>query len=228
VRSESSCQLLGRCRPTADFDPHGTRPFDELVHRTGEHEGTGIDHDDVIAHPLYVVEQVGGEQDGDAERRQAADEVEHLLPPDGVEPGRRLVEQHELGIGDERLGELHALAHPRRETTDGTEPRLVESDEVENVGRPLSRGARRKPGELAEAGNEVGCRLVVGEAVVLGHVAEPAADADGIGGDRVSDHLDRARCREQQSQHQPEQRGLASTVGADEPDRSTRNVHGEA
>ena len=55
-------------------------------------------------------------------------------------------------------------------------------DQVEHVGRPLAGGPGGQPGQLAEGGHDVGRGLVERQAVVLGHVAEPAADADGIGG----------------------------------------------
>ena len=104
---------------------------------------------------------------------EPGDEREHLLPTEWVEAGRRLVEEHELGIADEGLGELRALPHARREPTDRSEARLVEADEVEDVGRPLARRAGREPAQLAERGDDVGGRLVEREAVVLRHVAEP-------------------------------------------------------
>ena len=120
------------------------------VGRAGHDELAGVDHHDVVAHLLHVVEQVGGHQHRDAERAEAGDEREHLLAPERVEAGGRLVEQHQLGIADERLGQLRALAHAGREAADRAEARLVETDEVEDVGCPLAGGARRQPAELAE------------------------------------------------------------------------------
>ena len=98
----------------------------------------------MVADLLHVVEQVGGHQHGDAERPEAGDERQHLLAPERVEAGRRLVEQDQLGIADERLGELGALAHAGREAADRAEPGLVETDEVEDVRRPLA--GRARPG----------------------------------------------------------------------------------
>ena len=53
--------------------------------------------------------------------------------PTGSRPARRFVEKDQLGIADDRLGELRALPHPRRELADRPESRLVEPDEVEDV-----------------------------------------------------------------------------------------------
>ena len=42
---------------------------------------------------------------------ESGDEREHLLASEWVEASGRLVEEDQLGIADERLGELGALAH---------------------------------------------------------------------------------------------------------------------
>ena len=124
---------------------------------------------------------------------QAGDERQHLLAPDRVEPGGRLVEQDQLGIGHERLRQLGPLPHAGREALDGAEPGFVEPDEVEHVRRPLAGGPRRQPAHLAERGHEVGRRLVGRQAVVLGHEAEPGPHADRIVGHGPAAHLDPSR-----------------------------------
>ena len=83
---------------------------------------------------------INTEMPNDAE---PGDEREHVLAAERVETGGRFVEQHELGIADDRLRELRALAHAGREPADRPEARFVEADEVEDVGRALARGARR-------------------------------------------------------------------------------------
>ena len=98
---------------------------------------------------------------------------EHLLPPERVETGRRLVEQHELGIADQGLGQLRTLAHAGGEPTDRAEPRFVQPDEIEDVGRPLAGGARRQSAQLTERRHHVRCCLVEREAVVFRHEPEP-------------------------------------------------------
>ena len=147
--------------------------------------------------------------------------------PDGVEPGGGLVEQHQLGVGHEGLGELGALAHPGREAAHGAEAGLVEADQVEHVGGPLAGGPGRQAGQLAEGGDDVGRRLVEGQAVVLGHVAQPAAHAHGIGGHAAPRHLEPAGRRLHEPEHQPEEGGLAGAVGADQPDGARGDVDGQ-
>ncbi len=127
----------------------------------------------MVADLLHIVEEVSGHQHRDAERPESGNERQHLFTSEWIESRRRLVEQYQLGITDQRLGELGALTHARGEPTDRPEACLVEADEVENVGRPLARRARRQPAELTEGRHDVGRCLVERQAVVLGHVAEP-------------------------------------------------------
>ena len=58
----------------------------------------------------------------------AGDEAEHLVAAGGIEPVRRLVEEDEFGVVDERLRELDALLHARRIAADGAVTLLVEAD----------------------------------------------------------------------------------------------------
>ena len=141
-RGEAGDELVAA---RADVDGDDAGALEQRIGRAGHDEPAGVDHHDVVAHLLHVVEQVRGHQHRDAERAEAGDEREHLLAAERVEAGGRLVEQHQLGIADERLGELRALAHAGREPADRAEPGLVEPDEVEDVGRPLARRARRQP-----------------------------------------------------------------------------------
>ena len=156
-----------------------------------------------------------------------ADERQHLLAAERIEAGGRLVEQHQLGIADQRLGELRALAHAGREPADRSEPGLVETDEVEDVGRPLARRPRRQPAQLAEGRHHVGRGLIEREAVVLGHVAEPRPHADRVVGDVDAAHLDAALGRVGEAEQQTERRRLAGAVGTDEADAAARHLDRE-
>ena len=152
-------QALGRTaatmptadRPVTSSSPRGptstvTNPgaFEQRVGGTRHHEPAAVDHHDVVAHLLHVVEEVSGHQHRDAERAETGNEHQHLLAAQWVEARGRLVEQHQLGIADQRLGQLGALTHAGREPADRPEPGLVEPDEVEDVGCPLASGAGRQ------------------------------------------------------------------------------------
>ena len=68
-------------------------------------------------HPVRELEQerevVGDEQDGEAEALLQLDDLrEDLALDDDVERRRRLVHDHDLGVGGERHGDHDPLAHP--------------------------------------------------------------------------------------------------------------------
>ncbi len=153
--------------------------------------------------------------------------MEHLLPAERIEAGGRLVEQHQLRIADERLGELGALTHAGGEPADRAEAGLVEADEVEDVGGPLASGARRQPTELAERGDHVGRGLVERQAVVLGHEPELGAHRDRVGGHVDAAHLDRPLGRMGEPEQHAEHRRLACAIGPDETDEAARHLEGE-
>ena len=155
---------------------------------------------------------------------EPGDEREHVVAAGRVETARRLVEQHELGIADDRLRELRALAHAGRELADRAEPRFVEADEVEDVGGALARRACGQPAQLAERRDDVGRGLVERQAVVLGHVAEPRPHADRIARDVDAAHLDAALGRVREAEQEAERRGLARAVRADEADATARHL----
>ena len=65
-----------------------------------------------------VVDDVGREDDDDivADRGEQVEEAVALL---GVEAGGRLVDDDQLGVADQRLGDAEALPHAAREAGDG-------------------------------------------------------------------------------------------------------------
>ena len=88
-----------RCRPCAsagdelvaartDVDGDGAGAFEQRVGRARHDEPAGVDHHDVVAHLLHVVEQVRGHQHRDAERAEPGDEREHVLAAERVEAAR--------------------------------------------------------------------------------------------------------------------------------------------
>ena len=81
-----------------------------------------------------------------------------------------------------------------------------------------------RPADLAERADDVGGGLVEGQALVLGHVAEPRSHPDRVVRHRHAAHLDLARSRPGQSEEDAEQRGLARAVRADHADASGRHI----
>ena len=130
-------------------EPNRPGPLEELARRARQHELAGVDHHDVVAHRLHIVEQVRGEHDRDPELVEATHEVEHLLTPHGIESRGGLVEKHELGIGNQRLRELRPLPHAGGEAADrpGTVLRRVRRDRARltRVVAPPTAGDRSSP-----------------------------------------------------------------------------------
>ena len=107
---------------------------------------------------------------------EVANELEHLVAPLRVHAVGRLVEEQQIGIVDQRLGQLDALLHAGRIGLDVAVARLAEADVVEDLVRPLHRVDGRQPGELAAVGDERDGVHAGDVRVGLRHVAEPRAD----------------------------------------------------
>ena len=96
----------------------------ELGRGAGLHDPPGLEHDDPVGED-HGVERVVGDEDGrPGELPQVPGEVgAHVQPRAGVERGERLVEQEQVGVGDERPGEGGALGLPARQPArDGRRP----------------------------------------------------------------------------------------------------------
>ena len=65
-----------------------------------------LDDRDAVGERLRLVEVVRRQQHGLAERLERADRLPRLAPRRGVEAGRRLVEEDQLGVADEREREV--------------------------------------------------------------------------------------------------------------------------
>ena len=126
---------------------------------------------------------------------EAAHQAEHLLAAGRVEAVRRLVEHHQLGRVDERLGQLGALLHAGREGADQARALLLEADLEEHLRRPQHGGAARQAAQLGHVHHQVARRHLERQAVALGHVAEAAADLAAGGARRRCRAPRRARRR---------------------------------
>jgi hypothetical protein len=102
----------------------------------------------------------------------AADQFEHVAPPERVEPGRRLVEKREHGVVDERLRELHALLHAGRVRAHRPVTLLEQADVPEHVRGPQPRRRAREAADLGHVGEELRGRRARRQTIVLGRVAD--------------------------------------------------------
>ena len=98
-------------------------------------------HDgDAVGELLGLVEVVRREEHGLAERAEGADHLPRRAPRRGVEARRRLVEEDELGIADERDAEVEPPLLAARERLDPRARLLLEPDERDDL-VDVARGA---------------------------------------------------------------------------------------
>ena len=113
------------------------------------------------------------EEHRDALRAQLLEQQAHGAAPDRVERGRRLVEQQQARLADERLRDPEALLHALRHPLDASLARVAERDQLEQP-RALGGAAARACEPLVQLEHLVG-RVPAGEAEELGEVAERGA-----------------------------------------------------
>src|SRR5436305_13789813 len=85
-----------------------------------------IDDHDTVGDALQLVEVVRCDEDRTVGTPQLADDLAKSLCPHGIEPVRRLVENHELLVMQERLRQSHALKITLRELANLLPPVLGE------------------------------------------------------------------------------------------------------
>ena len=98
---------------------------------------------DAAAQRFGVAQHVRAEKHGAAAVAQPQDQRAHVAPAERIEPGHRLVEDHQLGIVDERLRDADALQHALGELAQLQAPLGADADLVE---QPAARArAARRP-----------------------------------------------------------------------------------
>ena len=101
----------------------------------------GVDRQQEVADLLDLAQQVRGDHDRDAELVAGPlDQVQHLVAPGRIEAVRGLVEEQQLGVVDEGLGQLDALLHAGGVAADLAVALLVQADVAQHFGRSLAGG----------------------------------------------------------------------------------------
>ena len=104
----------------------------------------GGDHGDPVGEPLGLLHVVGRQEDRLAELAQPVDDLPRGAARGGVEAGRRLVEEDQLGVADQRERDVEAAALPARERGGALLGLRGEVDERERVAtRRAARGSSR-------------------------------------------------------------------------------------
>src|SRR3954451_2445121 len=110
------------------------------MRRTLRDDFAGADDDDPVADELDFAEQMTVEQDAHAVVAQLREHITNQSPADRVQRARRLVEQQQSRLTDERLREAESLLHALAHGIDAQRRRLGETDKVEQP-RALVRAA---------------------------------------------------------------------------------------
>ena len=155
---------------------------------------------------------------------QAGDEPPHVAAALGVQAGRRLVEDHQLGAAHQRAGEIDAAGLAAGQREHAHVGARLEREQREHLVDRARGGERRAP--LAQ---RLADREVAGEAAALQQDAGAAPDRGAVG-DRVQpEHADLTAGRGGQPFEHFERRGLAGAVGAEQGgDRAGRDVEVDA
>ena len=175
---------------------------------------------------------MGGEHDRRRPVGELAQAGDQLGAGDRVEARGRLVEEEDVGIGEQLDGDAGAFALAAAQRADPDVGLIGQPDGVEGVTDgvvDLARACRRRepqPGGVAERATE---RQVGVDDVVLGDVAEHAAECPQVGVhvDAVEAHRPRD-CRGDAGDRL-QQRCLAGAAGTDDGDELTgreRERHG--
>ena len=97
-----------------------------------------VDDRDARAELLELGKDVAADEDRLAERAELAEELAQLHAGPRVEARGRLVEQQDLRVVDERVGEAQALLHAAGEALDIRVALVAEVDEVQQVADHLA------------------------------------------------------------------------------------------
>ena len=185
-----------------------------------------LDDADPVAQRLDQLELVRREQHRHARRGLVAQHPAHHVDRDGVEAGERLVEHQDLGVVDERRGQLHALLVAQRQLEDLVAAPLRDA---QHLGPVLHRArvadAASQPVQPRQVDQLVADLHARVQAALLGHVPDAPPDGE-VDRPAVPAHL--ARVGLQHAEHDPHGRRLARPVGADEADDLARaDLHRE-
>ncbi len=114
-------------------DARSRADFEEVLDGSAGLHLSVIENHDAIADVFHIGEEMGGKQNGFSALRECDDEVLHLVAADGVEARGGFVEDDEVGIVDERLGQSDAPHHSFGELADRSPSRVSEADHFEEL-----------------------------------------------------------------------------------------------
>ena len=203
-----------RCRRVEDVG----KPVENDLRRVDAAQLAVVEEGHTLA-AAHLVEIGCGGHDGDAALLQHAQHVPKLLAAHGVDARGRLVEEEHAGLMDQRTRERQLLLHAAREGTclAVAEALYLRIDGLDAVVALVDGGAE-------EGGKELQVLLdgqVLIERELARHVAHPAPNVLHLAQRVVAIDRGRSLVGQQQGAENAEHRGLAGTVGTDQPEHLT-------
>ena len=186
----------------------------ELGEGAVEHQTPAVDQQHAVGGRLGLVEDMRRDEQR-LRRAQALDVVAKLADLVGIESGRRLVHDQDVGIVQQRLGQAHALLEPLRQPADRLldhQPQRTQLDDgVDAALEGLPELAR-----LAEEGEQLERRHVGIQRAVLRQVSQAPGRLDAMLPHVHPADGRAARAGRQIPRQHPHHRGLARAVGPEE------------
>ena len=186
----------------------------ELLHQLGllldDDQLPLVDDADPVGHLLRLVDVVRGQDDGDAAGAQPPHERPHVAPELDVHAGGRLVEEQNLRLVRQRLGDHHPALHPpgeRHDPASALVPKRQLAQHLLDVGRvggaPKEPAAEadRRPDRLERVGGQL-----------LRDEADPEARRAVVAHDVVAVRRHRAARRRDDAADDVDERRLAGAV----------------
>ena len=188
----------------------------QLVGRPAGHDPALVEHRDRVRELVRFLQVLGGQQDRDPLVDQAPDRAPQLFSAPGVQPGGRLVQEHEGRPGDHADGQVQAAAHPAGVLGCPPVRRVRQAELGQQLPGP---DPGRAPGQAQQAGHHLQV-LTAGQHVV--HRRELPGEADRplhperVGTQVVPGDGGGPRVGAHQGGQDPDHGGLARAVRAEQ------------
>jgi hypothetical protein len=189
----------------------------ELGLRTFTDQRTAAEHEQPVAGLADLGQDVARDQDR-VVLLEIVDQVAHLDDLHGVEASRGFVEDQELRVVDDRLGEADALTKAVRQRIDRIVRDLVQRRDVEDLAEPALQVHTGHAAELARELEIVHDRHLGVERGVLRQEADALADLVRRGDGVDAADFDRAGARSKIGREDAKGGRLAGTVQAEKAD----------
>ena len=168
-----------------------------------------IDDRDRVADLLHLVEQVRGEEHRPALGDEAADHAAELVDAGRVEAVGRLVQDQELGVGEQCARDPEALAHPERIGRNALVRPPAEPNARERRFDAVMRLALARGGDHRQV---LAAGQVAMEARLLDDRAHAGERCGPLGRNRLTEKPHRPGGRAGQPEQHPDQRRLPGAV----------------